>query len=301
MTANKFNDDLTGKVSTGAKYYTGLAPNKVLAINPTVEKLKEIIGENATKFDTSYPLRKSPLFKDGPLKDLDVRTISIWITDKDEKVSPTILSIDLAQATQVSAGGNKRIINNKLQSTWGESVEAVKNNPNMSWFSHDGIREARIGEVDYYEFLATYLRFDLKSDVSFLTYCETKGISFDHAYKGDYNSLTELVNWGNTDEGEKEPWYITQLWVVKETDKGLRQEILSNPDTWFRCSQDRVGTYEINLLKKRESKAKESGRNLTTRLYTHEFKEFSKEGSINGAPEFVANPSSNVEDLDWLD
>lgn len=296
--SNKFNDGLTGKKVNSAELYTGLYPNKVLAINPTEEELKEIIGDNASKFDTKYEIHNSPI-----LEGTKVRGVNIWLQDKDGVTNPTLMTIDLGDTTAVSSSGSKRIINDKLQTAWSASVETVVDNPKMEWFSHKGIREAKVGEEDYYRFLSAYMKFDTKSEVDFVQYCRDRGISFEEIYeKGNFASLKELVAWGNTDEGEKEPWFITQLWVAKRTDNGFRQEVLNKSETWFRCNQDKVTSYEVNLLKKREEDKKNSGYNLTNRLYTYNFQKFVEEESINGAPSqpAVGIEDAPGEDLSWL-
>lgn len=293
---NKFNQysESLNKKSTGYTYYTGLSPVKVLAINPDTKKLEEIIGDVASKFDTSYALRKSNLNES-----ITVRPVVIWVTDKDQNISPTILSIDLAQDVEVASTGSKRIINDKNQSTWSESIETVTNNEKMQWFSQEGIREARVGEVDYYKFIAQVMRFDFKGDVNFITMCKDTGIDFDSVYNGNFKGLAEMVEWLNTDEGEKMPNYFVGLWVVNKKDDGkLRQELLNKSDLWYRCTHENVTTGHKEALIKYEKGLRERGKNLTSRLYTYDFQEFDESKCVNSIP---AIPTiAPTEDLDWL-
>lgn len=289
---NQYSDSLNTK-SSGNTLYTGLSPVKVLGINPNLKQLEAIIGENASKFDLTYPIKKSPL------TEKNVRTLSIWVTDKEEKVSPTILSIDLGLDAQTSSTGKVKIINNKLQDTWAVNTEAVINNPKMSWFSQEGIREAKVGEVDYYKFLSQVMRFDLRGDVDFNEMCVNTGIDFDAIYNGNFSGLHELVEWLNIDEGEKMPNYFVGLWVVKKKDDGrLRQELLNNSDLWYRCASETVLSGHRDALIKLETEKRESGYSLTNRLYTYDFQEFVESDCKNAIPSI--QPQAAKEDLDWL-
>ena len=293
---DQYSQSLNTQSSQGMTLYTGQSPVKVLAINPNLKQLEAIIGDVASKFDTTYAIKKSALI------DKDVRPVVIWVTDKENKVSPTILGIDLCKDTQTSSTGKVKVINDKGQDTWAESVDTVMNNPKMSWFSHDGIREAKIGEVDYYKFLSQIMRFNFKGDTNFIDMCKNVGIDFDSVYNGNFAGLYELVEWLNTDEGEKMPNYVIGLCVVKKKDDGkLRQELLNNSDTWYRCPSETVLEGHKQALIKLEKDKRDSGYSLTNRLYTYEFQEFNEQSCINSIPAIPKNIgiTEGIDD-DWL-
>lgn len=138
------------------KRFTGICPVRITAINPTLSKLVEM-GVNFSQ---------EPVYtgdKDG------VKTLRLdfWVNNPEaeyfeEGVKSKVdfrekLTFFLENKVKTSQSGKKLIVNNILQSTWADSIDALKSNEKMKWFKHDGIRESMVGEVELLEFLKKWL------------------------------------------------------------------------------------------------------------------------------------------------
>jgi len=298
---NRFskNSEAFNKSSDNNTLYTGLAVTKVLAINPTKEKLAEIVGEEtAAKFDTTYAKKENQFT--GKM----VRPLHIWVQDKDEKSRPTLMNIDLGEDHQVSNAGNIKFINHNLQDTWAKNEEDLTGNPKMGWYSTTGLHEAKTGEVNYYKFIAQLFSYNFEKQ-DFFEWVQEMGIDFNNVYEGNFEGVRELVDFVNLNEGEKEPFYFVALWVVRETTDGqYRQQVLVNPDTWYRCNDERVSQFMLDNLQAKIQKKEEEGYNLTNKLFTLEFEEFNKAKCYNAAPVNTVSeaiePSKN-DAFDWID
>lgn len=288
---NKYQDQLN-KASKTQTLYTGVNYAKVIAINPTKAKLAEILGDEsrAEKFDTEYNI------KENPLTNIKVRPVSVWVTDFEENVSPTLINFELADEVHKSnSSDNVKIINAYLQDSYALNPDTLLANANMSWFSDTGIRVARVGEVDYYKFISTLLKYDLQGDITFDTFVKDTKIDFDSVYSGEFSGLRALVDYANENE-----FVFAGLFCVKEreTDEGIRhyQDFLSRSELIYRTSVSKsLSSIKDNIRTKKEDKEKD-GYQLTSRLFTYDFMEFDREQCVNVAPEQTAKPKTGS----WL-
>ena len=288
---NQFNEAFNTSEGGVSAVYTGLTATKVKAINPNQKQLKELIGDGAEKFNTQYKV------EDNSVLETKTRPLVFWLQDKEEKVSPFIVQTNLGKAPRKSKNDNVKVINSKMQDTWGATKEDVMNNPNMSWFDQTGIRECRIGEFEYYKFISTLLRFDFNKDVDFFDMCQKLNIDFDTVLSGNYQGLHDLVEYANTEGSEK---YIGLVFAAKQKQDGnYRQDVLWIPDVFYRTggeiSQAQVINFEEKCADQEEAGYPYGG----TREFTSQFKEF------NGAtPQEEVSPAAEVDDsdlADWLD
>lgn len=190
------------------KQFTGLYPLQIVAINPSVEKLTEVIGEGASKFKLDYSVGQYG------------KPVTFWFKSPDNKVQPFPRTIFLNTETITSENsGKSMVLNNStgqygaVQSTWSDGPETLP-----EWFSKDGVRAARKGEYDYYDLLVKFLRFRDKSDgsgVSYVEFFKEEGLDFDSVYNGDDSALNKLAEY-MMDNGNA----AVMLLTVKEGDGG---------------------------------------------------------------------------------
>lgn len=140
------------------KRFTGCIPFQVVAINPNKATL-ESLGVN---------LKEEPTYK-GDKNGVETLRVDFWLknnklsyTDNDgstvnNETLITKASLWLENQVQKSKTGKVKIINDFGRDTWADSVDALKANENMSWYSHDGIREAYVGETKLLETLFIWL------------------------------------------------------------------------------------------------------------------------------------------------
>lgn len=285
MNFNDYQNQLN-KASKAPSLFTGITNVKVLGINPTQEQLAEILGDadKASKFNTDYNKGES---YNGDT----VRPVCIWVTDYEENVSPTLFTIELGDKEHLAQSGSKRIINNYLQTTWSNSVASVTSNEKMSWFSDTGIRVARIGEVNYYTFIATLVRYDLQGEKSFNNFLTDNKLDFDSVYEGNFEGLRGLVNFANNNDMVLAMPFIVRK---KEDENGVvfRQQVLSNPEVWYRSTIDGDIDWVVNNFKEKCLAKDAEGYPITQKLYTYEFTKFSEDKCVNAEPENNAEASS---------
>lgn len=177
------------------KLYTGVVPVKIALVCPSEAELREYLGtENITvqpyrgtnqSGQTQYrldfwiePTSEALIATPFGTEAVDFKTkFSLWVSDRIE----------------TSKQGSVRIINNFGQNTWAASVSAavarLDKNGNR-WFSEEGAREAREGEVALFELLASYLNVDLNSKTN------PEGIGFtefDSIAEGDFRFIEQIL------------------------------------------------------------------------------------------------------------
>lgn len=263
---SKYEDQLNKTPQVSRNLYTGLTTFKVLGINPTLEDLSEIIGEErASKFDLSYSIRED-------IAGNKVRPITIWIQDVEEKMSPTIFTINIGDFDSVSQSGNRQILNDRFQHTYSQSIDTLVSNPNMYWFSQEGMEYAKFGIIDWYEFVNKLLRFDLGGEVKFLDFVEDVKLDFRTIYDGDFSGLHEFVTYAT----DKEMCFVGMA-LVKEKEGGeaFYQDFLDKPNFWFKGNE---ATDQIKEKVRSEiQKTEERGYKITTKHYSIDFKIFNPE------------------------
>lgn len=127
------------------KRYTGVVGLQVVAINPSLEELKALGGYAA----------QEPVYlgeKDGTT----TCRIDIWVKNEEAKLLSKF-SLFLENKDAVAKSGKIKIVNDTMQNTWADSIDALKANTNMSWFKTETARHAKQGEVELLEFFHKWL------------------------------------------------------------------------------------------------------------------------------------------------
>lgn len=284
-TTNVFGDyeKSMNSSSEGLSFYTGLAPIKILAINPTEEELAEIIGEDAAKkFDTDYALTEG-------FNEETVRPVNIWYQDKEEKVSPSTFTINISEDEVVSRNGNNQLINDKLQTAF-MSKEDIEKHPKMGWFDLSTARNAKIGEENLYKLISQFLRWDFDSEVEFMDMIRKTGVDVQTVYDGNFEGLRAFAKYVKDNEFNMIGCFVVSQ---KTTDDGIRnrQGFLTNPDTWYRTATGEVVQGIKDNFFNKHKKAVDQGRQLSSKYYTVDFQEFNKEDCLNSVPEDIADTS----------
>ena len=156
--------------------YTGVSSVKVIGINPTLAQLQEL----------GFKFEKEPEYtSESPEGVKKVRIDVIIANDKFK----TKFAIFLENKDRINKGGDKyEITNNFGQSTWAASVqdatEKIGRNGNK-WFSPEGARIAKVGEVQ----LITFLRDWANTGVDEVGKID----NFDALFKGNYSELQSYV------------------------------------------------------------------------------------------------------------
>jgi hypothetical protein len=279
------------ETSSVRKFYTGLTQIKIVAINPTLDQLSDLIGEDiAKKFDTNYSMSE--------FNGVDTRPIVFWVTDLDENISPTPVQISISKDDVVSRAGNAQFINDYLQSTYSANLDTLMNNERMSWFSKTGIKNARIGEVQFYDILTKCLKMNTKEGNA-IEVLRTENLDFDSVLNGNYDGLRNLVNYLPTIDS-----YPISLAAVKEAvdDEGktrLRQKFSFYQDTFFKA--DEVSNWHTNRIMEKHLDAVERQSSLVKDYFTVDFQVYDKTKCVNyeEAPSETMSQSSSDEPS-WL-
>lgn len=250
------------------KLFTGLTPVKVLAINPTEDQLKTIIGDAATKFDTTYAIKK--------LGDDDARPVNIWVQDLAKKAKPQLMTINLINKPTEFESGYYKIINDHNRVTIS-TMERIKENPKMSWYSQNGMRKELKGENTLYTFIQRLVGYNVEGEKSFTQSLKDENLDFESVYNGNFDGLRNLV-----DFAEKQKFTIVVPYVVRENAGKYYQDVLINPDVIFRGHA--VNNGMIRRMKTVHEKAEERGYALTNKFFTYEFQEFNEADCVNAAP-----------------
>jgi hypothetical protein len=204
------------KENTGRNFYVGLIPYTVIAVNPSKEQLVEMLKtENITE----------PVYlKDGKMR------IDVWLENK-ERNYITKMALWLENKERVANSGNTLFINQKNQTTWGESIEAIANKPTMQWFDTSTARAAYVGEDVLYNFLVTYINADTSEGGIVLD-------NFQGLLNGDVSELSKIFEHYNnraikilTGMKDGRVKYYTRYFVKNEvrSTKGLMNSLEDNP------------------------------------------------------------------------
>lgn len=240
--------------------FTGMCPFQVVAVNPSLEELKSL--------GVTY-LQQEPVYHSEKGLRLDFwlqNTVGMTYADKDgvaQNSGPLLIktSIFLENNDRTSSTGKFKIVNNYGTDTWAESVQAVLDNPNMSWYSNNGIRVAKVGEVELLTFFHKLL--GLSSGNS------TKGIEADEV-KFTTNwadivagNIKELK--GYIQDSLKVGNGLTFLLGVKATEDGKTYQVVYMD--YFQSSKNKSTKYMEKALSERTPSNFDYQNSLEFRLY----------------------------------
>lgn len=295
---NKYND-LTGNGSNSNnsnEVYVGVSPFKVLGINPTKEQLGKIIGEEAaSKFNTTYDIRQN-------YNKQEVRPLTIWVTDVDENVSPTIINYDLGKELVKSKNDKYQFFSADGKDSWAMDEQGLPN-----WVTGP-FTKCTVGMKDWYSFIYKLVKWDSKvaeeNGTTFFEYLKDVGLDVETIYDGNYQGLHGLV-----DYAEAKEFSVTGMFTAKvdhtENGERVRQRLLSRSDYIF-YNYGNVTSKQLEAYKRKEEKQINSGYPLTNNGYfIQNAEKFDKDNSLPtlvkfNAAEHMKHVQSAGDNLDEL-
>jgi hypothetical protein len=159
------------EVAGGVQLYTGIAPVKVVAVNPTLEELSGL-GINL-KTEPDYVVT---------LSDQEYQKITFWVQHTSPDIMTRIEILTQPQVRTNKAGDKFMWTNNRGQISWSESDPSTK----YDWYKSEGVRKAYVGEDTLLEFIKAWANVANGGDC----YLET----IDNIVKGDVSELKSLVS-----------------------------------------------------------------------------------------------------------
>jgi len=258
---NNYKESINQNTKSVNEVYVGIGVAKVLAINPTQDELSSIIGpETAERFDTKYNTTTN---YNGDQS----RPITVWLTDEDEKVRPTILNLNLADVPRVSKNEKTQYLGYRVDPEGNPTTLSFawpeKNNPEQfDWFKP--LTEAKDGMEQYYTFLYTILRWN--DPTNFVEALVENELDFDTIYNGNFDGLRRLVDYLNDNDINS----ITMLFDARmiERDGGamMVQSVVNRPNTW-RKEYNGINDWVLNYYEGVRKKQVDAGYDISKNFY----------------------------------
>jgi hypothetical protein len=228
-------------------YFTGVADAEILKFNPTKQEIMEIKGiENGDNIkDPDYKItiqdrvyrKLEILMRVNPNVELGKKTIDGKLIEDYPNDHYFNVSFLVSDRDETSSTGNFRFINDRLQSTWAPSLEAIKDNSSMSWFKTDNVRKAKEGEVQLYDFLyAWYNKSSSKEEpITDFILGDDATSTMEALFSGDVSLLNELIgdeNFSHPDGKARKVAVLLGVEVSDNTDSNgnfyLNQKVFTN-------------------------------------------------------------------------
>lgn len=267
---------------TSYQPYTGMAAFQVIAVNPSKDRIEQIIGRQ-------YPLEVNYEQKDD-INGNKVFPIEFWVFNKELGITDRV-TFQIGNSDVKSQSGNYQFINDKGISRYAQSIEDANSKyEKMAPF----VRTMKIGEEALYRFMHCAMSYKPSSkDANFLEDCVNAGITPDKLFAGELDGLNEFIDFVNSKSRR-----IGLVLGVKQKEKVLedgnkitqnRQVILNNPDYFFTLASGRVDQYNINQLTEVVADKQKNNQSLGTALFTISLQEFKKDDCINTVPDNPVN------------
>lgn len=159
--------------------YVGLFLAKVIAINPTIEEYKKVLG---------IELKEDSKATDYLGENKDGNTflrVDFWLknltNDVPEKLKVTYFLENIERTNKDET--NNQFINSVGQCSWAASEEEL-----LSWFTKRAVRPAKVGEEDLYNFLTKWLgKLDYRDEDT------TLELNWKNLMKGNVKEIKEQI------------------------------------------------------------------------------------------------------------
>lgn len=143
----------TEKTIKDFKFYTGVIPYKVVAVNPNLAELNEL-GINYLKEEPNY-VHKAEY--DGV--EVINTNVEFWVKSIPNEEHPDMdilvpVRFRINHKEWVGQSGKKQFINKYGRTTWGMDIPALDSN---AYYLNEGSRPAHRGEEDLHKFLFAWL------------------------------------------------------------------------------------------------------------------------------------------------
>lgn len=174
--------------SSNKKLYTGIAPIKIVAINPTREQI-------AAMYDVDVEKVKEPNYFTE-----DSTRLDFWYNNHDSITTPLLGKFALFVSNQVrtSQSGKTQYIDAHSKTCWADSLgDLAERNTKLSDYSKlklNNVREALRGEEDLYNLMKAYGNIDTNNAPFMLD--DIKSI-----VKGNVKELRDFFNHFNNKQG----------------------------------------------------------------------------------------------------
>lgn len=185
------------------KLYAGAENFKVVAVNPTKAELEALYGREIN-FDPEYIGTTKVSDSDGEREVTQIR-IDFYLSNEEDTVT-TKLQFYVGDTHHKSQTGKYKVINSFGKDTWldQDSIKSKQVPDNMSWYSADGVKVAKRGEVELISFLVNLLNLpfnlDKVSDVS-EAYAKIDKDEWVKIFNGDVSLLRSVVGSTNNKVG----------------------------------------------------------------------------------------------------
>jgi hypothetical protein len=168
---NTGNSEFTKKV--------GLFEANVIAINPTLEQFKSVLGMEIK--EDSKAVEYLSESKDGNT----VLRVDFWLEDVKNAENKFKVSFFLEDKERSNKDGSKQqYINNVGTCSWAADVNDLP-----EWFSNRDYRVANIGEEDLYNFMRTWL-----GELDYRVATTTLQLEWKKLMKGNVKDLKDQIN-----------------------------------------------------------------------------------------------------------
>lgn len=245
--------------------YVGLGVVRPLMANPTNEDYERITGKKCP-YSLSYELYKN---QEGdtffPIRLL----VEVQETGRYE-----FLQFYISNRPRVSQSGKMLFVNQLGEFAWGASMDALRQNERMDWFTKHEFEPACEGIRVLYTMLQALVKYDSRSNEAdwlrnMVDYRCTGQYLFERM---DVSGLNELLDWCN-----KQDHAVICLFAVKESEKDgkkYQNQVLvtgRNEPFFFRTElrgpNHAVSDYVVKLVRDMHNEAKARGYGLTSHEY----------------------------------
>jgi hypothetical protein len=277
--------------SAGYSPYTGISVGRAVAVNPTNEEYKKIVGK-----ELPYTLKYDYV----TLQDEEYFPINILIENEDTGQYDFIRFL-VSDRPERSSKGSFRFINTVGNTTWASSTEALASNSKMGWFTSHAHEPICEGFETLFNFMKALICYDTRdSSANWLNDMKTNGVTPERIFKqADVSGLREVIAWADNKDHS-----VGLLYSVKkvETENGDKfyQHIetgSTNRNLFFRTTRGEshtISNYAKKALNEMVKEASQDGYNVTSRIFTTDFKPFTRE--VEETP--VTDPTEFANALD---
>jgi hypothetical protein len=263
----------TGKKSTvnsfSFKRYIGIAPCKILAVNPNKAKMEELFG-SAPENEPVY------VGKDEKLNVPNTRITFVVQPIADFEVAPISISFFLTKSAMISQAGKCKVIDKYGRTAWvtkeeftAKAIPMYSNGP--AQLDKD-YKPCYIGQEELVKFLISYMWIEpikLWNNNERKFYenpnkeaCECSLDNIDKYFNGDISEITKCL--------EIQPENIVDIcFGVRNTEDGKQYQ------AFFKEEFTRGGARSHKNIERALQQAKERGAYATTEFATTDFKEYS--------------------------
>jgi hypothetical protein len=189
------------------KLYTGIAPLKIVLVNPTREQIAELYEVDVEK------VKEPNYFTD------DSTRLDFWYRNHDSISTPLLgkFALFVSNQTRKSQAGKTQYIDNHSKTCWADSLgdlsERNTKMPDYNKLKLDKVREALRGEEELYSLMRAYGNIDTNNSPFMLD-------NIQAIIKNNVKELREFFAWADKKEGG-----IKVLLGVKE---GQYQDVWNN-------------------------------------------------------------------------